>query len=406
MVGVYLLDQRMQIDFADLGRCFCADGKLGDFGNPREFVLMKVLVISSYTDTWNSVRPEAEMLIGMHNAGADLTLMTQGQSEYVPRFVEQGIRVIDFHPHKKFSWASVRRIRQELKQGNYDILYLFNNKAIVNGALAAIGLPVKVVNYRGQTGNIYRHDPASYLTHLSPRVDGIIGVANAVRDDLRPRVFLPPERVVTVYKGHNLSWYEGTESADLNAEFGIPADAIKVICVANARPRKGIPLLVEAFGRLTTDQPVHLILVGDGMDSDTFKQCIADSQAQVRIHVAGFRKDVPALVSACDISVLPSLKREGLPKTVIEAMAYALPSVVTDTGGSAELIVNAECGFVVPPGDCQALSDAINALVEDAELRQTMGAAARQRLAEHFTVAHAVTDTLTFFKQLLADKPQ
>lgn len=362
---------------------------------------MKVLVISSYTDTWNSVRPEAEMLIGLHKAGVDLTLMTQGESEYVPRFTEQGVRVIDFHPRNKFSWAAIRRIRRELKQGRYDILYLFNNKAIVNGALAAIGLPVKVVNYRGQTGNIYRHDPASYLTHLNPRIDGIIGVANAVRDDLRPRVFLPEANVVTVYKGHDLAWYEGVEPADLSAEFGIPKTAVKVICVANARPRKGMPLLVEAFSKLQSNIESHLILVGGGMDADEFKSVVEQSPAKDRIHLAGFRNDVPALVSASDISVLPSLKREGLPKTVIEAMAYALPCVVTDTGGSAELIVDGESGLVVTPGDGPALGQAIERLINSPEDRQRMGGAARQRLADHFRVDQAVERTFGFFNQLL-----
>ncbi|WP_421867964.1 glycosyltransferase [Motiliproteus sp.] len=360
---------------------------------------MKVLVISSYTDTWNSVRPEAEMLIGLHKAGVDLTLMTQGQSEYAPRFEEQGIRVIDYHPQKKFSWAAIRRIRHELKQGSYDILYLFNNKAIVNGALAAIGLPVKVVNYRGQTGNIYRHDPASYLTHLNPRIDGIIGVANAVRDDLRPRVFLPESNVVTVYKGHDLRWYEDVKPADLEAEFGIPGSAVKVICVANARPRKGMPLLVEAFGQIDTD--AHLILVGGGMDAEEFTSQVKQSPARERIHLAGFRNDVPALVSASDISVLPSLKREGLPKTVIEAMAYALPCVVTDTGGSAELIVSGESGLVVAPGDGAALGESIKRLIDSPEDRHQMGKAARQRLADHFTVDQAVANTRAFFRHLL-----
>ncbi|WP_210397312.1 glycosyltransferase family 4 protein [Motiliproteus sediminis] len=361
---------------------------------------MKLLVISSYTDTWNSVRPEAEMIIGLKHAGVDVTLMTQGDAEYVPRFRDQGVEVIDFHPRKKFSWSAIERIRAELKRGRYDVLYLFNNKAITSGLLAAVGLPVKVVNYRGQTGNIYRHDPASYLTHLNPRVDGIIGVANAVRDDLRPRVFLPEERVITVYKGHDLAWYENTQPADLTQEFGIPAEAVKVICVANARPRKGMPLLIEAFGQLQSAQEVHLILVGGGMDAPEFQQLVSTSPASQRIHVAGFRKDVPQLVSACDISVLPSLKREGLPKTVIEAMAYGVAPIVSDTGGSAELVEPDVSGIVVEPGKAEQLTAAMQRLVDDADSRQKMGAAARVRLGELFTVDRAVADTHAFFIRL------
>ncbi|MCB0609055.1 MAG: hypothetical protein KDD12_15180, partial [Lewinella sp.] len=102
----------------------------------------KVLVVSSYKDTWNAVRPEGEMLIGLHRQGVDIQVMTQGDADFAARFREAGIRVIDFHPRKKFDREAVRRIRAELTGQDRQILHLFNNKAIRNGIAAARGLPV------------------------------------------------------------------------------------------------------------------------------------------------------------------------------------------------------------------------------------------------------------------------
>jgi hypothetical protein len=120
---------------------------------------MKILVISDYRATV-SVRPEAEAMIGLKTEfNYDITIMTFGDAPYVKRFKEAGIRVIDFHPIKKFSWKYIRTIRNELKEGDYDVLQLFNNKALINGQLSAIGLPVKVVAYRGYTGNIHWAGP-------------------------------------------------------------------------------------------------------------------------------------------------------------------------------------------------------------------------------------------------------
>jgi glycosyltransferase involved in cell wall biosynthesis len=360
---------------------------------------LKLLIISDYSDTWNSVRPEAEMLIGMVALGIDLTLMTQGDAEYVPRFLEQGVKVIDFHPQKKLQWSSIKRIRKELKQGEYDAVYLFNNKAITNTLFAAIGLAVKTVSYRGQTGNIYRYDPSAYLTHLHPRLDGILCVANAVRDDLHRRSFLPKQRIQTVYKGHDLSWYQNTPT-DLT-QFGIPHDAFVVGCVANNRPRKGVSVLLRATHYLPPESNIHLLLVGEGMDSHEINEQIKVSPMANRIHVVGFRRDAPELVAACDISVLPSIKREGLPKTVIEAMVYGKPSVVSDTGGNAELVIDSETGLVVAPNSSQQLSDAVLKLWNNPVLCQAMGQKGKQRIHNDFHTSKSALQTKTYFENLI-----
>jgi glycosyltransferase involved in cell wall biosynthesis len=363
---------------------------------------MKLLIISSYTDTWNSVRPEAEIFIGLVKLGVDVTLMTEGSAEYVPRFREHGVKIIDFHPNKKFQWSAIKTIRAELKRSGYDALYMFNNKAITNGLFAAIGLPVKTISYRGQTGNIYWYDPSSYLTHLHPRLDAIICVANAVRDDLYKHSSLPNSHITTVYKGHSLDWYTDAP-ADLS-QFGVPRDAFVVGCIANDRPRKGLPVLIQATHYLPTDSNIHFVLVGSGMDSERIKTLIEQSPMKACIHVAGHRKDAPAIINACQVSVLPSIKREGLPKTVIEAMAYGVAPIVSDTGGSAELLIDGESGVVVRPGDFEAIAKGIHRLWENPDECERMGTAARVRIAEQFNTEKSAADTKIFLDFLLRSK--
>ena len=362
---------------------------------------MRLLCITSHGDTLNSVRPEAELFIGLQQASVAVTVMTQGDSVYAGPMREAGIEVVDFVPRRKLSAEAIRRIRRELRQRRIDVVYAFNNKAVANTNLAAVGLPVKVVTYRGQTGNIHRSDPSAYLTHLNPRVDLILCVADAVRDSLRaqhPR----PERVRTVYKGHSLEWYR-EPPADLG-EFGIPASAFTVICVANNRPRKGLGVLVEATYRLPADAAIHLLLVGGGLEEPELARLIGASPMRGRIHMAGFRRDATALVAACSASVLPSLKREGLPKTVIESMACAVPPIVTDTGGSAELVVDGQSGIVVAPGDAGAIAEAIRFLYDNPTERALMGRRAAERLGRHFNVAETVRRTKELLESLLEDR--
>jgi len=361
---------------------------------------MKALWITSHKDTLSSIRPEAETLLGLARAGVECEVMTQGNSVYREAMEQEGIRVIDFVPKHKFDRGAVNFIRGALIAGKHDILHLFNNKAIANGVMAARKLPVRVISYRGQTGNVHRYDPVCWLTHLSPRIDRVIAVANAVRDDLR-MVRPDPEHVVTVYKGHDLDWYQDAP-ADLG-EFGIPRGAFTVGAVANYRPRKGIEILLKATHHLPGSAPIHVLLVGANMDKPKLQKLIDESPMSKRIHVAGFRHDAAALIAACDASVLASTKREGLPKTVIEAMVHAIPTVVTDTGGSAELVVDGRTGLVVPPGDAPALARAIQYLCEHPAEASAMGRLGRERIDRDFNIRETIRQTLAVYEDALAD---
>lgn len=357
---------------------------------------MKTLWITSHKDTLNSIRPEAETLLGLARAGMQTEVMTQGDSVYRAAMENAGVEVIDLVPARKIDLSAVRRIRDRLVTGGHDILHLFNNKAITNGLIAARGLPVKVITYRGQTGNIHRYDPTCWLTHLNPRVDRIICVANAVRDDLRKHL-KHPANAVTVYKGHDLSWYQD-EPANLS-EFGVPADAFVIVSVANYRPRKGLEILVRATHHLPGDSPVHLLLVGDGMDNRSLAREISRSPLRDRIHTTGFRRDACSIVAACDAAVLAATKREGLPKTIVEAMVYSVPPIVTDTGGCAELVADGSSGLVVPPGDPLVLAQAMLRLCADREATAAIGRRARERIDSHFNIRDTISKTIEVYRE-------
>mgnify|MGYP001814775709 FL=1 len=363
---------------------------------------MKALCITSQTDTLNSIRPEAETLIGLARAGVDMSVMTQGDSVYAEPMREAGIRVVDYAPEKKFDREAIRIIREELVVHRHDILHLFNNKAIANGLIAARDSAVKVITYRGQTGNVHRYDPIAWMTHLSPRIDRIICVANSVRDDLRIRR-RDPEHVVTIYKGHDLAWYQD-EPADL-AALGVPDGAFTVAVVANYRPRKGIEYVVDAARYLPRGVPVHFLLVGADLDRPELARRIAASPVPDQFHLLGFRRDAPAITAACDTSILASVKREGLPKTVIESMVYAVPPVVTDTGGSAELVVHGECGLVVPPRDPAAIAEALMYLWEHPAEREAMGRKARERIDREFNIKTTIAETLALYEDAVSEGP-
>jgi glycosyltransferase involved in cell wall biosynthesis len=348
-------------------------------------------------------RPTTATFVGLKNAGVDIAVICPA-GERRDWLEDNGVRVLEVPLRKQFDGEAVRRLRAELEQRHYDILHLFSNKALQNGLAASRGLPVKIVAYRGIVGNVSFFSPVSWLRFLNPRIDRIVCVADAVRDfflAMRPKFLrMPPERLVTIYKGHSLDWYRAAPADLMTA--GVPAEAFAIACVANYRPRKGIEVLVDAFGRLPPH--AHLLLIGGGMDAPRLARAIAASAAAERIHVLGYRSDAPALTAACRAFVLPSTKREGLARSLIEAMAYGVPPVVTNCGGNPELVVHGVSGLVVPVADAAALAAAIQSLCDNEALRARLGAAARERIGRDFRIEDTIAKTLALYRSLVAER--
>ena len=361
------------------------------------------MAIRSLCITESADRPTVQSFIGMKNSGVDITVVCPADHPNNKTLTDAGVPTVDIRLPKNFGKEGIAALRAELIRGNYHIMHTFNNKAVSNGLRACKGLPVKVICYRGIVGAVGFLDPMSWMRYLNPRIDRIICVADAIRRhfmQMQPAFLrMPPSRPVTIHKGHLLEWYQD-DPADL-AELGIPADAFVIGCTANYRPRKGIDFLIDALEMMPEDIPAHLLLVGR-MDAAKLTARIEASPCKDRIHRSGFRTDAPAVSAACDVFCLPSTKREGLPRSVIEAMAYRVPPVVTDSGGSPELVVDGVSGFVVPPKDAAALAEKFADLYRDPQLRSRMGDAARDRISTHFRNEDTVKKTIALYEELVA----
>jgi len=360
---------------------------------------MKILVAGSQA-AFNQIRPEYETFVGLANMGHQVTAAVHDDCPYIPRLQEAGIKLIHAFPRKKICRDTIRTLRRELQSAPYDIVYATTSKTIPNAAFSAFGMPLKFVAYRGTTGGLYRHDPTAYLTILHPRVDGVICVSNAVRDDVLQRVWKNKDQVVTIYKGHELSWY-ASEPGDLG-EFNIAPGSFVIICAVNVRPSKGIDIMLEAANDLADIDNLHLLMIGEGMDQEPYSSLIANNRMRERIHVCGFRYDAPELIAASDVLVQPSRSGEGLPRSVMESIGYGTPVIITDTGGGKEVVEDGKSGFVIPTEDPGAIVDRVRRVYADPDLLQQFASNARQRVQENFSSAQTVAQYDAYFRKLIA----
>jgi len=357
---------------------------------------MRVLAVTSHSDL-----PETHMFIGLTRAGVHLEVMCPDDAPHRQKLVDAGISVHSLHLKGRLDRNGARLIRQRLVEGNFHILHAFNNNAVSNGLRASKGLGIKFIAYRGIEANVSPLDPISWTTYLHPRVDKIICVADAIRRYLIGMRFLwwrfPADKAITIYKGHDLAWYRAP--AVPRSTLGIPKDAFVVGCTANERPRKGLPYLIEAARLLPADADIHFLLIGNISGKETI-QSITTSPVKDRIHLTGYRHDAPQVLASCNACILPALRREGLPKGIIEGMVYAVAPIVTNSGGSPELIEHGTSGLIIPPASSRAIADAILQLYEDRDRCRQIGIEAQQRIQRDFHASETVKKTLAVYQEL------
>lgn len=359
---------------------------------------VKVLVISSYDANWLTLRPEGEWLIGLHKAGVALTIMTQGDSDYGQRFRAEGIRVVDYQPKRKRDPEAIRLIRQLILDEGFQVVHVYTNKALTNTLLAAWRLSVKIVAYRGYTGNISWYNPFNYLTYLNPRIDYLTCVSDGVREEFERQLFFPAGKAITVNKGHDPAWYANVPKADLT-EWGIPEEAIVVSLVANIRRMKGLIYLLQATYELPLELPIHILLIGRNMENKATRRLVEKSPYRDRIHYAGFQADALPLVHAADISVSASIYGEGLSKTILEAMFLGVPTIMTSIAGNRGLAVHQESGWVVPPRNAKALAEGIVHLAQDEVLRQKLGQAGKAHVTRRFSLDRSIQELKLLYER-------
>ncbi|MCD6585202.1 MAG: glycosyltransferase family 4 protein [Desulfobacteraceae bacterium] len=358
----------------------------------------KVLCITDRSDL-----PETELFIGLKNAGVDISVICNPTGNHYDRLARSGITAYDLILNTRFSLSGIQYLKQHLQKHPYNILYCFNNKAASNVMIATRGMNFKIATYRGTVGNISFASPASLTTHLHPRVNRIVCVSNAVRDHIIQMNFfgkkIPPDQVVAIYKGHDISWYR-QPPADLT-EFKLPKNAFVVTFAGRNRPHKGIDYLIDSARYLPPDTPVYFLLLGRLEGDKKLRAKIDSSPFKKNIILAGFRKNAPAIFAASDAFIMPSTRREGLSRAVIEAMSSETVPIVTDAGGLPELVIDSECGFVVPPQNAKAIAAAIMRLFTDPDKKHQMAMAALDRIKNDFNIKTTVANTQKMFEGML-----
>lgn len=233
------------------------------------------------------------------------------------------------------------------------------------------------------------------------RVDGYVCVSQQVADFSRHTAKLPASKLHVIPNGVDIQAFSAAPSADLT-QFGIPAGQNVIVAVGRLEHQKGLDRLLPLAERWRAGQLAdwRLLIVGDGPLRGELQRQFTKAGAAARVHFAGWRSDVPAILRACQLLTLPS-RWEGMPNVVLEAMAAGLPVAATDVEGVREILGPLSDEQVIANQDGPALAELVHRLAVDEPRRQDLAQRNQARAGEQFSLDAMVRQYEDFWEQLL-----
>jgi glycosyltransferase involved in cell wall biosynthesis len=305
--------------------------------------------------------------------------------------------------HKLDPLAFVRLVRF-LKAHRFDVVHTWIFAANTYGRLAAWRAGVPVVVTAEMAVDLWKGRWQLAIDRwLGRRTDCVVGNSRAVVEFYR-RAGVPGDRLAMIYSGIEDAEPPAVDRAAIRAELGVPAEAPLLIFIGRLAPQKGVDDLLRAIDLLQHLRPdLRVWIVGDGPLRDNLQELVIAFRLTSVVRFLGHREDVPRLLAAADLLVLPSLY-EGLPNVVLEAMRFRQPVVATAAPGTTELVVDGQTGLLVPPRAPQQLARAIRTVIEDPTLARRLGEAGRAHVETAFRAETMTAQFADLYERLARAK--
>ncbi|MBI3506511.1 MAG: glycosyltransferase family 4 protein [Proteobacteria bacterium] len=325
----------------------------------------------------------------------------------------EGFRVLEA-PIRRSSnpyalWRAYRALVRLFREERFDIVHVHTPVAALVGRLAAARAGVPKIVYTAH--GFYFHSGMPWpkrvfhmaLEWIGGRCTDLLFTQAAEDADTARALCLSRGPVHAIGNGSDPSRFRPASEdpatrARVRAELGTPQDRPAIAVVGRLVAEKGYPELFQAMRGIDAE----LWVIGERLDSDhaqpireSIASVEADPATKAHVRFLGYRADVPDLLRAADIFTLPS-HREGMPRSILEAMLAGLPVVATDIRGSREEVIDGLTGLLVPVRDPAALGTALAKLAADPALRAAMGKAGLERARELYDERKVVARQLEF----------
>ncbi len=375
----------------------------------RSMSITKIAHIAKMTGISGMERHLLALLPGLHTKGLDARLLilvepgkpSKAIDAYCAQMADQGVPAEQIIIHSDLDPALIRRLTRKLHDGGFDAVHTHLIHADLHGIAAAKLAGIRHVFSSAHNDDSFRRRWPVRLVQavLWRQVEGGIAISESLRRFLIDIEFAPPQKIHTVHYGLDpaaVHFHDANitdERTAFRKQLGLSVETAIAGSVCRLVRQKGIAYALQAIQRLPG---VHYVIVGDGplramLEDETRTLGLID-----RVHFLGWRDDATALLPAFDVLLMPSLW-EGFGLIALEAMAAHLPIIASRVSALPEIVVDGETGYLVPPADPLALSQALTGILANGQQRRSMGEAGYQRLEDKFSVQQMVEGTLRVY---------
>ena len=337
--------------------------------------------------------PEYQSIIGLLKSG---WLQAQVLSSGIPHAMVNGDGLGDL--------GVIARILQVVRGRDIQLMHTHEFYMSMIGASVSClsGIPL-VVTLHGKNYYPDKRRRCVIYRLVAARAAAMVAVSQDLRHFFCRVTGVNTKSVQVIHNGVDT---ELTSDKKRNTELlkaaGIPANASVIGTVGNLYPVKGHIHLIRALPSILRHRPeTYAVILGRGEMEEALGAEARSLGIQNRVHLLGYREDAHQWLSVMDVFALPSLS-EGLPLSLLEAMAVGIPTVVTRVGGMPEVVRDGQTGFIVPPAEPDALASKILFLLKNPDIASKVGAAGRHHIRERFSLGRMVEEYRGLYHEALA----
>jgi len=329
---------------------------------------------------------------GLISRGHRVVFSCKYQHMFVEEVARRGIECASTRISGKVSPASLWRVAAIARSLRADIIHTHLSTGAWWGSFAGrlLGIPVLAHVHALNTKTCFLF--ANMLAACS----------QGVKDHMVAQG-IPERKVRVIYNGIDPQRLQGLRPLeDVRRDMGLTDGQPVVGVAAHLTPKKGQRYVIEATALLSRRHPDLLCyLLGEGTQREELQQLSRHLGVADRIRFMGYRPDAFDLMQAMDVVILPSIAKEGLGVCLVEAGAAGKPVIGSNAPGIDEVIADRQTGLLVEPANAKALAQAMDTLIGDPKLRETMGRAGRRRVFEAFTLEHMVDETEALYREMV-----
>jgi glycosyltransferase involved in cell wall biosynthesis len=353
---------------------------------------------------WGGGETQTYYLIqGLKDHGYQQSVACQPRSALANRCHKDGIPVHLVKMPTQFSLRALIQLRRVIQEEKIRIIHFHTSRAHTLGVMASLGLGnvIRVVTRR------IAHRPGSWWrTRLlyNRGSDAVVAISEAVKGVLIS-AGVATTKLGVIPSGVDLKKFASGNGLLWRTQLDLPSDSLVIGYVGKLSRGKDIDTLLRAAQAVVVQYPTsRALIVGEGPYRAQLERLAVELEISSQVIFPGFLEDIPGILAAIDILVLPSFK-EAASNVIREAMAAGKPVIASRVGGVPECVVDGETGFLVAPGDNEAISRSILRLLENPSLRDQFGKAGRHRVETHFSIGQMICQYENLYQDLLEQTP-